>query len=122
MCPNDGHCSRYLHQMGCRGEGCRTVANDYKREYRASKRSGREQRPIPPVPFDPTTAACAGHDSNTFYEEFTPATVAQAKALCAQCDHRAACLAHAIEHREPAGVWGGLTTKERRRAARRRAT
>ncbi|WP_432506623.1 WhiB family transcriptional regulator [Kineococcus arenarius] len=33
--------------------------------------------------------------------------VQRAKALCAACPVRAACLAGALERREPAGVWGG---------------
>jgi WhiB family redox-sensing transcriptional regulator len=36
-----------------------------------------------------------------------PADLERAKALCAECPVRAACLAGAIERREPAGVWGG---------------
>ncbi|WP_432522104.1 WhiB family transcriptional regulator [Kineococcus sp. SYSU DK006] len=36
-----------------------------------------------------------------------PDQVAVAKALCADCPVRAACLAGATERREPVGVWGG---------------
>jgi len=37
-----------------------------------------------------------------------------AKALCAGCPDRAACLAEALARNEAAGIWGGLTTTERR--------
>ncbi len=33
--------------------------------------------------------------------------IARAKAICAPCGLRAACLAGAIERQEPCGVWGG---------------
>jgi WhiB family transcriptional regulator, redox-sensing transcriptional regulator len=38
----------------------------------------------------------------------------RAKAVCSSCPVRACCLAFAIEHDEAHGVWGGLTTEERR--------
>jgi WhiB family redox-sensing transcriptional regulator len=37
----------------------------------------------------------------------TPARLEQAKALCAACPIRAACLAGALRREEPWGVWGG---------------
>ena len=36
-----------------------------------------------------------------------PADLEAAKALCRPCPLRAACLAGAVERREPHGVWGG---------------
>lgn len=45
-------------------------------------------------------------------------TAAQAKAVCARCAVRAACLAYALAAGEPPGIWGG-TTSEERRAIRR---
>jgi hypothetical protein len=38
----------------------------------------------------------------------------QAKAVCRQCWIRRACLQWALDHREPHGVWGGATARERR--------
>lgn len=38
-----------------------------------------------------------------------------AKKLCAECPIRLKCLAYAVEADEPYGVWGGMTTRERRR-------
>ena len=37
----------------------------------------------------------------------------QAKAICATCPVIEPCRAHALVHREPYGVWGGLTERER---------
>jgi hypothetical protein len=42
------------------------------------------------------------------------AAAAAAKALCAPCPDRAACLAGALARNELHGVWGGLTEHERR--------
>ena len=41
-----------------------------------------------------------------FFAE-SPQDVEQAKALCRGCRARLACLAGALERREPCGVWGG---------------
>jgi WhiB family redox-sensing transcriptional regulator len=38
---------------------------------------------------------------------------AAARAVCAACPVRAACLVHALAHDEPWDMWGGLTTRER---------
>ena len=37
----------------------------------------------------------------------TPGELEQAKGLCQDCPARLACLAGALERREPWGVWGG---------------
>ena len=37
-----------------------------------------------------------------------------ARAVCARCPVRAACLAYALAHRERYGVWGGLSERQRR--------
>lgn len=62
-------------------------------------------------------AECRGVDPNVFYP-FTDADVAAAKAICAQCPVRQACLDHALAHREDYGVWGGATERERRKMTR----
>ncbi|WP_432497048.1 WhiB family transcriptional regulator [Kineococcus auxinigenes] len=49
---------------------------------------------------------CRRHDSELWFAE-SPADVELAKALCADCPLRAACLAGALERGEPWGVWGG---------------
>ena len=45
-------------------------------------------------------------DPELFFAEF-PQDVEQAKAMCRECAVRIACLAGALERREPCGVWGG---------------
>jgi WhiB family transcriptional regulator, redox-sensing transcriptional regulator len=45
-------------------------------------------------------------DPELFFAEL-PQDVEQAKALCRECRARLACLADALERREPWGVWGG---------------
>jgi len=64
-------------------------------------------------------AACRGLDVNVFYPA-SEAEAGSAKAICAICVVRDACLEHALVAREDEGVWGGLTWDERRRLRRRR--
>ncbi len=45
-------------------------------------------------------------DPELFFAE-SPGDVETAKALCVECAARLACLAGAMERREPWGVWGG---------------
>jgi WhiB family redox-sensing transcriptional regulator len=49
---------------------------------------------------------CHTVDPDLWFAE-SPADVESAKALCASCPLMAACLAGALERREPWGVWGG---------------
>ena len=49
---------------------------------------------------------CHTVDPDLWFAE-SPADVETAKALCAPCPLKAACLAGALERREPWGVWGG---------------
>lgn len=58
---------------------------------------------------DETSAAqvpCRINDAELWFAEL-PADVERAKALCQACPVREACLAGALERREPWGVWGG---------------
>ncbi len=43
-----------------------------------------------------------------------------AKEICATCGVREPCLEFAIDAKEPFGIWGGLTSQERRSLATRR--
>lgn len=52
------------------------------------------------------TLPCRAFDPEVFFAE-TPADVEFAKAICVDCPVKAACLAGALERREPWGVWGG---------------
>lgn len=65
-------------------------------------------------------AACRAHDSALFFPVSEEGEqVRAAKAVCAGCPVREECLAYAIETRQPYGIWGGQTPKERRRIRRR---
>jgi transcription factor WhiB len=63
-------------------------------------------------------AACVDTDPDSFFPEPGPGIsqdIAAAKRVCARCPVRSQCLAYALEHHEPEGIWGGLTPPERRR-------
>lgn len=49
---------------------------------------------------------CADASPELWFAE-RPADLMRAKAICSSCPLRAACLAGAVERREPWGVWGG---------------
>jgi len=49
---------------------------------------------------------CRVNDAELWFAE-SPADVELAKSLCRPCPVRQACLAGALERREPWGVWGG---------------
>jgi WhiB family redox-sensing transcriptional regulator len=54
----------------------------------------------------PDDVPCRVQDADLWFAE-APADLEQAKAMCGACPARLACLAGAIERREPWGVWGG---------------
>ena len=64
---------------------------------------------------------CRGRDSAQFFHpdgergSSRNRRELKAKALCAVCPVRAECAAHALNAREPYGVWGGFTETERLR-------
>ncbi len=64
-------------------------------------------------------AACRRSDPDIFFppgwEEGNLAIVADAKAVCAGCAVRPACLEWAVTTGQAEGVWGGSTPEERRR-------
>lgn len=64
-------------------------------------------------------AACRGVDPDVFYPA-TDEEAEEAKAVCAVCSVREACLEYALTNRERDGVWGGATERERRRMLRQR--
>ena len=66
-------------------------------------------------------AACSGVDSDVFFpaSEEDEQAVAQAKAICAECPVREACLQYAFETNQEAGVWGGFAEDDRRRLRKR---
>lgn len=67
--------------------------------------------PAPPTACATDLAAgtdlpCWTADPDLWFAE-SPSDVEDAKALCVPCPLREACLAGALERREPWGVWGG---------------
>jgi WhiB family redox-sensing transcriptional regulator len=54
----------------------------------------------------PEDVPCRVQDADLWFAE-TPTELEQAKAYCHTCPARLACLAGALERREPWGVWGG---------------
>ncbi|MBB4854075.1 WhiB family redox-sensing transcriptional regulator [Mycobacteroides chelonae] len=76
-------------------------------------------------------AICRGMSTDIFYHAESQRGAirkqyeVQAKQICNDCPVRRQCAAHAIRTDEPHGVWGAMTTRERRLAmtrSRRKAT
>ncbi|WP_372346214.1 WhiB family transcriptional regulator [Streptomyces sp. KL116D] len=65
-------------------------------------------------------AACRTTDPDELFVE--GAAQSSAKRVCAGCEVRTECLAHALDQRIEHGVWGGMTERERRALLRRRPT
>lgn len=63
-------------------------------------------------------ALCRGQDPQIWEDEREPDV---AKLICSSCPVKQECLRYAMKAEEPQGVWGGLTTSERRKLARRRS-
>ena len=64
-------------------------------------------------------ASCRGMDVGRFYHppaernEAREERIAQAKAVCRRCPVFSQCLEHALQVREPYGIWGGRSEDER---------
>ncbi|WP_328286583.1 WhiB family transcriptional regulator [Rhodococcus sp. JS3073] len=84
-------------------------------------------RPSHPTGW-PMRARCRGTDTSTFFSPTGESRKARdrretaAKTLCAQCPVMRPCRDYALAAGEAYGVWGGMTERERRRAAARRPT
>ncbi|MGH8888028.1 MAG: WhiB family transcriptional regulator [Egibacteraceae bacterium] len=69
-------------------------------------------------------AACVGEDTELFFPSGNTGPAAEqadrAKAVCARCEVRIACLEWALGANQDAGVWGGLSEDERRTLRRSR--
>ena len=63
--------------------------------------------------------ACRGLDPEIFYPPVEE-EADQARTVCGQCVVREACLEFALSNREAEGIWGGATSRERRRMIRQR--
>lgn len=67
-------------------------------------------------------AACANRTDNLFFPNTEGETsfMRAAKAICTGCPVRLECLDYAIETGQTEGIWGGLTSRERRVTRRER--
>jgi WhiB family redox-sensing transcriptional regulator len=63
---------------------------------------------------------CWGKQDLFFPIVETEVAVAEAKAICRECPARYACLNFALSTHQPAGVWGGASTEDRKRLRRSR--
>ena len=71
-------------------------------------------------------AACAGFDDRPFFP-MRGSSTKEARLFCwgdgenrLECPVRLQCLNHAIDNKENAGIWGGMSVRERRAEAKRR--
>ncbi len=67
-------------------------------------------------------AACSGRQDDLFFpvNEAEVSLVRAAKAVCQACPVQEECLSYAIETGQMDGVWGGMTSRERRVLRRKR--
>jgi len=87
-----------------------------------------EQRfpPVPPSDKEAwkNDARCNGLDTEIFFPEPENQKkwqeIVYARKKCVSCMVKLACLGYAIRNNEPAGIWGGMTTKERTETAVKR--
>lgn len=64
--------------------------------------------------------ACVGQPSEIFFpDESDQSTIDRAKAICARCPIQQRCAEVALVRREPYGIWGGLSERDRRSILRR---
>jgi WhiB family redox-sensing transcriptional regulator len=64
---------------------------------------------------------CAGLDPGLFHPERGDMKgIAEAKAVCAGCPVREACLTYALDAGEHWDIWGGVTAEGRRRLRKQR--
>jgi WhiB family redox-sensing transcriptional regulator len=67
-------------------------------------------------------SACRDEDPELFFPEVKHGEpVARPKRICQRCPVSSDCLAWALSTRQEFGVWGGMSSGERRAALRRRA-
>jgi WhiB family redox-sensing transcriptional regulator len=86
---------------------------------RGRPRPGAAALVLPRPPAWMSDGLCAQTDPEAFFPE-KGESARPAKKVCARCPVQAPCLAYALAHREPHGIWGGLTGRERRDLLRNR--
>lgn len=65
-------------------------------------------------------AACHGLPDEFFFPPPKVRILESTRRICAGCEVRLECLAHAMNHCEDEGIWGGLSAGERAQLKRRR--
>lgn len=67
-------------------------------------------------------AACKGKGTDLFFSDSGPMSdiqvrnsVLKAKSICKSCEIQPECLMFAVNNGEEFGIWGGFTTRERRK-------
>ncbi|MFJ7067530.1 WhiB family transcriptional regulator [Streptomyces sp. NPDC101115] len=80
----------------------------------------RQIEPAEPGVHWSASALCAQVDPGLFFPTKGNGCP-EARRVCLACPVRAECLAEALDRNEPAGMWGGLTTRERRQLQRQAA-
>jgi hypothetical protein len=114
----------------CSVEGCPSPARSRGMCYTHWKQARRADpgpvsrwdadRPPPPVSHGwQDKAACAGMDQSVFFP-VRGENVPRAKAICAGCPVRVECLEYAQANCEEFGIWGGLSSTERKEQRRAR--
>ena len=63
-------------------------------------------------------ANCKGKDGDIFFPE-RGASIRLAKGICRECKVREECLWFALITGQKAGIWGGMSERERRKARRK---
>lgn len=65
-------------------------------------------------------AECKGTDISWFFSnsKANNENKLPGRHICADCSVKIECLEYALKNQEPYGIWGGLTTKERRKLVR----
>lgn len=82
---------------------------------RGQPRAGAAAPVLPSPPAWMRHGLCAQADPDAWFPEKGQKDVARAAAIvCARCPVRRPCLDYALAIREPHGIWGGTTSRQRR--------
>ncbi|MBT9255407.1 WhiB family transcriptional regulator [Phycicoccus sp. KQZ13P-1] len=89
----------------------------------SSRANARELALVPTQPEWMERSACRGEDPELFYAGTgDKAAIAAARRICRPCEVRADCLTYALQIDDRHGIWGGLTTGQRARLRKKRAS
>lgn len=115
-----GHGTRARYVAGCHCAACTEASRRYHRDHRyAAGRAEPVFRPIPLPGAWVREAACMGLETELFFAtRGDNVTIARAREVCVGCVVRVQCLRYALDVQVGAGMWGGMTEKERQRMRR----